>query len=108
MDLHICACAIIHVCPADFMFADLVRLIAVTVEGMVVVELAKLGAPWPLILICLLLGWSSNVPKSPIAFAGFFAGKEAQEKALRQCELAGHSHDIDRGVVCRYVVAISG
>ena len=63
---------------------------------MVVAELAKLGMPWPMILVMLLLAWSSNVSHSPIGFVELFSGAESQTHAFREGGLQGHSHDIQK------------
>ncbi len=63
-----------------------------------VAELAHLGVPWPMILIMLLLAWSTNVSHEPIGFADFFSGEEAQTAAFREDNhMRGHSHDIRNG-----------
>ena len=65
---------------------------------MVVAELARLGVPWPMILLMLLLAWSTNVSHTPIGFADFFSGEDAQTAAFREDHyMQGHSHDIRNG-----------
>ena len=46
--------------------------------AMVVKEMARFRAPWPLILLVLLLGWTTNVSHSPLGFADFFAGEAGE------------------------------
>ena len=65
---------------------------------MVVRGLARLGAPWVLIMACLLLQWTSNVRHHSIHFSEFFAGMEAQASALRERAYTGHAHDLRKGL----------
>jgi hypothetical protein len=69
---------------------------------MVVIELAKFRAPWPLILAILLLQWTTNVSHSPLGFADYFAGAAEQSKALIAHGITGHTHDIVNGAWLKY------
>ena len=64
---------------------------------MVVKGLVAVGAPWALILSCLLLGWTTNIHHDGIGFSNFFAGMEAEANALREHSLSGHTHDLMKG-----------
>jgi len=64
---------------------------------MVVLELKRAGAPWPLMLCILLLGWTANLHHSPISFADLFSGEQAQANALMEAGKVGHAHDIKHG-----------
>ena len=63
---------------------------------MVVREMLKFGIPWPMILIVLLLGWTTNVAHDPVTFSEFFGAGEQTQAFLRK-GLFGHHHDIERG-----------
>ena len=64
---------------------------------MVVVEMARFGIPWPVILVVLLLMWTENIHHGPVNFVEYFAGVGEQTQALVQHGLIGHAHDLDYG-----------
>lgn len=68
--------------------------------AMVVQELHKGNVPWPMILLVLLLGWTTNVSHTPIGFSEYFAGAGAQSDALSTVA-RGHAHDLANGVEFR-------
>lgn len=57
----------------------------------------QFGLPWPVVLLVLLLGWTSNISHAPIGFAEFFAGQGEQSKALAAAGVSGHAHDLEYG-----------
>ena len=61
---------------------------------MVVADLLKAKVPIGIVLLVLLLGWSSNTSKEPIDFCELFAGNAAVSRALRAASLVGHAHDV--------------
>ena len=64
---------------------------------MVVQEVARAHLPWPMILLVLLLRWTSNVHHHQIQFADLFSGQAAQTVALRLFGFLGHSQDLVKG-----------
>ena len=60
-------------------------------------QLARLKAPWRLILCILMLTWSDNLHHGPVDFVDFFCGEGAQSAAFRAAGWSGHDHDIRKG-----------
>ena len=64
---------------------------------MVVGEMFRVGLPWPMVLLMMLLAWTDNIPHGKIRYADFFSGEGEQSKAFYAAGLQGHSHDICHG-----------
>lgn len=100
-DVHAFALEILIVLNCDLTLHIRGDIVNYREGAMVVREMAAWGVPWPVILACLLLVWTTNVHHHPINYSAFFEGERAQANAFDQSGMKGHAHDLSYGEVPR-------